>query len=411
MVEGGPVPSLVRRWRELGSDGQVRLESVDLWMLELPFVETVTTATHQHRRRPLVIVRLVASSGNGPIEGWGECAALAESRYDPEDVHRSFDTLEGTLLPSLEVGFGTARSLPELAALDGLRQAVPEAPMAFATLEMAVADAHLRAQGRSLAALLGVESRTVPIGAVLGLMPSEGALVDRVTSLAEQGFSRVKLKIRPGWDMSPLEAVSRALPSMRLQVDANGSYSKDDLDQLAELDRFRLLCLEQPFDPHDSDDPDGLTAHARLAACIRTPICLDESVRSRQDIAHALALGSCSVVCLKPARLGGLGQALAEVERCAADGTPLWMGGMFESGYARGVNRTLAALPGFSWPGDLSPARTYLAADLVAPPELTRAGETAELEACLPLGPGMGEPPRFDVVTRLAVRHALIVPP
>jgi O-succinylbenzoate synthase len=276
--------------------------------------------------------------------------------------------------------------------------------MAFAALEMAVADAHLRAEGRSLAGLLGVADRVVEIGAVQGVVSSEATLVERVVSLAEQGFSRVKLKIGPGWDIVPLEAVTRAVPAVRLQVDANGSYSGDEEDRLVELDRFGLLCLEQPFHPAD------LAAHARLAARMRTPICLDEGVRSRRDIADALAAGACSVVCLKPARLGGLGEALAVVESCWAEGTPLWMGGMFESGYARGINTTLAALPGFTWPGDLSPAATYLAADLVPPPELVRTGPGRALAARLPAGPGMGTPPARHVVSRLAVRQVRVPP-
>lgn len=404
MVDGGSGPSPSRRWREIGSGGRVRLESADLWMVEIPFLETVSTATVEHRRRPLVMVRLVARSDDQPIEGWGECAALADAGYDPEDVQRSFDALERTLLPALGSASATGRYLPVPADLAGLREAVPQAPMAFASLEMAVADAHLRAEGRSLADLLGVAGRAVEIGAVQGVASSEAELVARVASLAEQGVSRVKLKIGPGWDVSPLEAVTRAMPGVRLQVDANGSYSEREGDRLAELDRFGLLCLEQPFDPAD------LAAHARLAARIRTPICLDESVRSRRDIADALARGACSVVCLKPARLGGLGEALAVVDSCTTEGTPLWMGGMFESGYARGINTTLAALPGFSWPGDLSPARTYLAADLVPPPELVRTHGTAALAARPPVGAGMGTAPGLEVVARLAVRHVRVTP-
>ncbi len=260
MVDGGSGPSPSRRWREIGSGGRVRLESADLWMVEIPFLETVSTATVEHRRRPLVMVRLVARSDDQRIEGWGECAALADAGYDPEDVQRSFDALERTLLPALGSASAAGRYLPGPADLAGLREAVPQAPMAFASLEMAVADAHLRAEGRSFADLLGVAGRAVEIGAVQGVASSEAALVARVASLAEQGVSRVKLKIGPGWDVSPLEAVTRAMPGVRLQVDANGSYSEREGDRLAELDRFGLLCLEQPFDPAD------LAAHARAGS-------------------------------------------------------------------------------------------------------------------------------------------------
>ncbi len=352
----------------------------------------------------MVLVRLAAVSDDDAVVGWGECAALADTGYDPEDVHRSFQALEQVLLPRLASDTTRTHQLPRPSDLTALRRAVPHAPMAFAALEMAVADAHLRAERRSLAELLGVQGRTVELGAVVGVLPSEEALVDRVASLAGQGYSRVKLKVGPGWDVSPLQAVSAAVPGIRLQVDANGSYSTGDRTHLVEFDRFALLCLEQPF------ARDDLAAHARLAREIRTPICLDESVRSRREIADALALGACSVVCLKPARLGGLGEALAVIEACEAAGTPIWMGGMFESGYARGVNLSLAALPVFSWPGDLSPARTYLDTDLVPPPELVRAGRSGTVAARTPSGPGMGEVPDLVAVTSLAVKHVRVGP-
>ncbi len=383
-------------------------------MVELPFVETVTTANGQHRHRPLVLVQLAATSDNGPVEGWGECAALADTAYDREDVYHAFDSLQQTLVPGLGTLAPNGGRLPGTGDLSDLRESVPESNMAFAALEMAVADAHLRAEGCSLAGLLDVEDHDVELGAVVGILGSEDELVGQVTTLVEAGYSRIKLKIGPGWDVSPVEAVSRALadreprsgpmatPAVRLQADANGSYTDAEAGRLAELDRFGLLCLEQPLDPAD------LVGHARLATRLRTPICLDESVRSAQEIAAALDIGACSVVCLKPARLGGLGEALGVVESCRAGGIPLWLGGMFESGYARGVNTTLAALPGFSWPGDLSPAPSYLVTDLVPPPDLRRDAHTAALAARPPAGPGMGAPPDLDTVERLAVQHVRI---
>jgi o-succinylbenzoate synthase len=404
VAPGGPSASLSERWQRVGSGGRIRFEVADLWMLDLPFVEPVVTAAGEHRRRPLVMLRVMGTTDDGVTEGWGECASLADDAYDREDADRSFRALHQTLLPGLVAGLPPTRHLPGPSELAMLRRTEPQAPMAFAALEMAVADAHLRAEGRSLAGLLGVEGRAVRLGAVVGVAPSEPALVDRVAALAERGYTRVKLKIGPGWDVAPVEAVSRAVPGVRLQVDANGSYTEGDRSRLVELDRFGLLCLEQPFAPED------LAAHVRLARHLRTPVCLDESVHSGGEIAEALALGACSVVCLKPARLGGLGEALAVIDSCAATGTPVWMGGMFESGYARAVNLTLAALPAFRWPGDLSPARSYLQTDLVTPPELVRVGESGSVAARPPSGLGMGEAPDLDTVTRLAVQHVRVGP-
>ena len=230
-------------------------------MVELPFVEAVTTATGQYRHRPLVVVRLTATSDNGPVEGWGECAALADTAYDREDVHHALDSLQQTLVPGLGTLAAQSRRLPGPGDLSDLRESAPDSHMAFAALEMAVADAHLRAEGCSLARLLDVEDQDVELGAVVGILPSEDELVEQATSLVEAGYSRIKLKIGPGWDVSAVEAVFRALadrepqpgsvttPAVRLQADANGSYTDADTGRLAELDQFGLLCLEQPFDP------------------------------------------------------------------------------------------------------------------------------------------------------------------
>jgi o-succinylbenzoate synthase len=398
---------LSQRWRDIGSQSTVQLRAVELSMVELPFVHPVATAVGVHRNRPLVLVKVVGEAGGAIIEGWGECAALGDTTYDAEDVAVSFGALEGTLVPALLalVG-GTGHLLAPPSSLEAVRRAAPDAPLAFAALEMAVADAHLRAEDRSLAGLLGVEDHRVDLGAVVGVLPSIDALVDRVKGLADEGFTRVKMKIGPGWDVDPLVAVSRAVPGLRLQADANGSYVEDDATHLRELDRFELLCLEQPFERRD------LSAHARLAARMATPICLDEGLSSPTTVRTALAMGACSVVCVKPARLGGLGAALEVIEWCAQSAVPLWMGGMFESGYARGVNTALAALPGFSWPGDLSPARSYLDDDLVPAPAVARAGPSGSLRAAPPPGPGMGPPPGAEALEQYTVdRRRIEAPP
>jgi O-succinylbenzoate synthase len=401
----GPVsgPEPVRpteAWGALGSGRAPAVTAVQLWLVELPFLRPVQTAGGTHRSRPLVVVQLLATLHGVPVEGWGECAALGDTSYHHEDVERSFAALEGSLVPALlDQASVDGNRLPPPSGMDAVRGSAPGASLAFAALEMAVADTHLRAGQRSLASLLGVEGQAVELGAVVGQLATIDAMVATVTSLVDDGVTRVKMKIGPGWDVDPVAAVVSAIPGLRLQVDANGSYARSDSDHLADLDRFELLCLEQPF------DRDDLEGHARLAGRITTPICLDESVDSPESARRALAMGACSVVCVKPARLGGLGAALELVETCAAARVPLWMGGMFESGYARGVNATVAALPGFTWPGDLSPARWYLGDDLVPGLEPTRTGPDGGLVAAVPHGPGMGPAPDLGVLTRHMARH------
>ena len=425
MAGEGSSGTLSRRWSTIGTDGTegvdgtnstsatsaaedpVRLMSVGLWRIELPMRAPITTAKGVHRRRPLVMVELVGELDGSPVVGWGECAALADATYDREDVDGSFRALQDALVPGLlALASRSGGRLPGPSRLGPIRGAA--GPLAFAALEMAVADCHLRAGGTSLAARLGVEGRTVEVGAVTGQYDSIDKLVAGAEAVAEAGISRLKMKIGPGNDIVPVGAVSRAVPELRLQVDANGSYAEADGDHLAGLDRFRLLCLEQPLAP---TDPGGLHAHARLARRMTTPICLDESLDSPATTFDALARGACSVVCVKPSRLGGLGAALQVIESCAASGVPLWMGGMFESGYARGVNTTLAALNGFSWPGDLRPAGSYLDPDLLGEPALFRSGPGSALRVELPSGPGLGEPPDRRTLERLAVTRVRIDAP
>jgi len=395
--------SLARVWGEVGREESVVMHAVELWAVEVPLREPVHTARGTHRSRPLVMVRVMALADGTPTEGWGECAALADTTFDREDAAGSYATLERLLVPAL-VGSVAAASglLPRPSHLEAVRRAAPGAPLAFAALEMAVADAHLRAGHSSLAGLLAVEANPVPIGAVVGQVESTDLLVERVWTLTEQGFSRVKVKIAPGWDLDPVGEVRSVFPGLRVQADANGSYRRRDGDRLAALDAFGLLCLEQPLDRAD------LAGHAELAARMETPICLDESLDSPDAVEQALAMGACSVVCLKPARLGGLGPALEVIDHCTGAGIPLWMGGMFESGYARGVNTALAALPGFSWPGDLSPARSYLQHDLVPEAPLLRVGPARVLAAPPPLDGGMGPRPELRSLERFRTRWVRI---
>ncbi len=405
----GPPPTLTERWAELGDGPPVELEGVDLWKVELPFRAPVRTARGTLRSRPLVLIHLrgrtdAGRGAAGPmVEGWGECAALADTTFDSEDAGRSFAVLEHHLMPELlDRVAGRGGTVMGPSELLGVQAVAPDAPLSFAALEMAVADIRLRSANRSLAQLLGVAGRAVEVGAVCGQAGSVEELVAAVGELTDRGYGRVKVKIGPGWDVAPLEAVRHAFPDLGIQADANGTYGRDDADRLSTLDRFGLLCLEQPFDRRDLD------AHVDLGARMTTPICLDEGVDSPAKVFDALERGACSVVCVKPSRLGGLGPALEVAERCMSSGVPLWLGGMFETGYARGVNSALAALPGFSWPGDLSPARDYLGDDLVPAPQLSRPRPRRALTTELPGGPGMGPPPDRDVLERYGRRRTLL---
>ncbi|HVB94932.1 MAG TPA: o-succinylbenzoate synthase [Acidimicrobiales bacterium] len=351
----------VAAWSQLGADAAIRLDGVEIRLVELELVHPVRTSRGEHRRRPVVLVRLVGDDGGVPVGGWGECAALADATYDREDVDSAFSTLAETLGPAL-LSLAKEGMLPSIGALEALRSLAPRAPLAYAALEMAVADTHLRATGTSFADLMGVsrDQGPVPVGAVVGESGGDLAgLLERIDALVAQGYARVKMKIGRDADVEPIGAVRRAHPGLFLQADGNEDYTEADIDHLAELDTYALACLEQPFARGD------LGAHAHLARRITTPVCLDESLDSPQMVRSALETGACSVVCVKPSRLGGFGPALEAIRFCVASSVPVWIGGMFETGFARAANITLAAASGSPWPGDLSPADSYLRQDLI----------------------------------------------
>jgi O-succinylbenzoate synthase len=382
-----PAVDPVAAWAGLGAGSAIHLESMEIRLVELALIHPVQTSRGQHRRRPVVLIRLSASRGGVPLEGWGECAALVDATYDAEDVNGSFSTLQETFGPALLQLASTTGTLPSIDALEALRSAATGAPLAYAALEMAVADTHLRATDTSFPDLLGVsrDQAPVPVGAVVGESGDDvHGLIDRVDALVDEGYRRVKMKIGRGADIEPIRAVRGAHPGLFLQADANEDYTEADIDHLAKLDTYALGCLEQPF------ARDDLATHARLAKRIATPVCLDESLDSPETVRSAVEMGACSVVCVKPSRLGGIGPALEVFRACRGSSTPVWIGGMFETGFARAVNTTLAAASGSDWPGDLSPASSYLRHDLIP-----AARPAVDPRRVVPSrAPGMG--PAFD---------------
>lgn len=334
--------------------GLVRITEVELRRLRLPFRLPFRSAVGTTRWRDLLLVRVATPEG----DGWGECAALGEPTYSPEYVDGAAAVVRDHLVPLLMAATGgdvdAAGVAPALAPVRGH-------PMAKAALETAVLDAELRASGISLARHLEASRDTVEAGVALGTGPSVGALLDDVAAAVEEGYRRVKLKIAPGWDIEPVRAVrERFGDDLLVQADANGAYRLSDATHLAALDPFGLVLIEQPL------GPDDMVGSAELARRIRTPVCLDESITSASVAAGAIAMGAAAVINVKPGRVGGYLEARRVHDACVAAGVPAWCGGMFETGLARSANLALAALPGFTLPGDVSPPSRYLDGDLVA---------------------------------------------
>jgi o-succinylbenzoate synthase len=377
----------------------VRLSGVELVRVDIPFRRDIGTGAGVHSLRPLLFVRVVAEEG----EGWGECAALAGgTAVDP-----AFDEVEQVAVergvPRLwDATRARGGRLPSAAEVPQLFGHAPADRMLAAAFEMAVWDAELRAEGRSMADALGIGEglETMPVGAVVGIPEHHdlGALRDEVDAAVHAGAARVRLKIEPGWEIEPVRAVRADHPDLVLQVDANGSYRAGEADVavLSRLAEFGVLCIEQPLPPAD------LVAHARLARVLPVPICLDESLSTPRRVADALRNGACAMACLKPARLGGVGATRAAHAACAVAGVPVFVGGFFEAGLGRSSNLALAARLGRDATGlvsDLGDPAEYLSVDPCGYPPVVggRAGVRGQA--------GVGNRPDEAVLARLEARR------
>jgi O-succinylbenzoate synthase len=241
-------------------------------------------------------------------------------------------------------------------------------------------DLAARTRGVSIRALIGGTRDRVAVGVSLGIERDVATLVEQVLAHVAQGYQRIKLKIKPGWDLDIVRAVREAYPHGLLSVDANTAYTLADTAHLRQLDEYSLLMIEQPL-AHDD-----LFDHQVLQRALRTAICLDESIVHRRAAAHALALGSCRLINIKIGRVGGYTEALAIHDVCQAHGAPVWCGGMLECGIGRAHNLALASLPNFTLPGDISASKRYWARDVITQPfEVAGDGTVG-----VPSGPGLG---------------------
>ncbi|QIG45866.1 o-succinylbenzoate synthase [Nocardioides anomalus] len=365
----------------------MKMTGVELRRVAMPLRSPFRTSFGTETDRDILLVRVVTDAA----EGWGECVAMAAPLYSSEYADAAADVLRGFLVPRLAAGSADGR-LTGAHAVAPLLAPVKGHRMAKAALETAVLDAELRAAGRSFARELGAVHERVPCGVSVGIMDSVPQLLDAVAGYLDEGYLRIKLKIEPGWDVEPVRAVrERFGDDVLLQVDANTAYTLADAGQLARLDPFDLLLIEQPLEEED------VLGHADLAKLIRTPVCLDESIVSAQTAAAAIRLGACRIVNVKPGRVGGYLEAKRIHDVCVAAGVPVWCGGMLETGLGRAANVALAALPGFTLPGDTSGSGRYYAEDLTEPFVL------ADGHLDVPTGPGLGVVPLEERLAEVTV--------
>lgn len=358
----------------------MKLTGVELRRISMPLIAPFRTSFGVESTRDILLLRAVLAGPGGEAEGWGECVAMSDPLYSSEYVAASVDVLKRFFLPKL-----FAAGEVDGAAVGQALEPFKGHWMSKAAIETAILDAELRASGRSFARELGAVREQVPCGVSVGIADSVGKLLAEVEGYVAAGYVRIKLKIQPGWDVEPVRAVrERFGADLLLQVDANTAYTLADARHLARLDEFGLLLIEQPLPEED------VLGHAELAKVVRTPVCLDESITSARTAAAAITLGACSIINIKPGRVGGYLEARRIHDVCAAHGVAAWCGGMLETGLGRAANVALAALPGFTLPGDTSASDRYYRTDITEPFTLA-AGHLA-----VPSGPGLGVTPVAD---------------
>ena len=357
----------------------MKIERIELHHINLPLAHPFETSFGRELTRPCILVAVHA----GGLTGWGECSAGAGPWFSSETIETAWHVLRDFLIPAV-LGQEVVSPTDVVARFRRVRGH----PMARAGLENAVWDLLAQAQGVSLADLLNGAAvgrpcptrDRVPVGVSVGIEPALEVLLDRVDQHVAEGYGRVKLKIKPGWDVDVVRAVRERWPDLPLQVDANCAYTLDDAPVLRELDQFDLLLIEQPFHYDDIVD------HAQLQPQLRTPLCLDESIHSPEHARWALDIGACRVINIKVGRVGGLTAVRQIHDMCAARDVPVWCGGMLETNVGRATNVALATLPNFTLPGDISASARYYREDIAEPNFVLNDDSTLSV----PSGPGRG---------------------
>jgi O-succinylbenzoate synthase len=368
----------------------VRIERIELRLLRLPLVRFFETSFGRIHDRAFVLVTV----DDDGAAGIGECVADAHPYYSAETTRTAWHVIEEFIAPIvLGRELSHPREIyPALAAIRGHN-------MAKAAVEMAAWDLYANQRGVPLSEALGGCRSSIESGVSIGIQDSLEQLAERVSIERAAGYRRIKIKIKPGWDVEAVETIRSRFGSVPLMVDANGAYRLADANRLQALDRFDLMMIEQPLDYDDIRD------HARLQSRLRTPVCLDESLHTVRHADEAIEAGACRVINIKPGRVGGHAQSVEMHDLAARHGIPVWHGGMLESGIGRAHNIHLSTLPNFTLPGDVAASRRYYAPDLIDPE--IEVGPDGTIP--VPTAPGIGVhvvPERVDAATieRLELR-------
>lgn len=369
----------------------MKIERLELSLLELPLVHFFETSFGRIDKKHFVLVTVQG----GGLTAYGECVAEQDPYYSSETNETVWHIVTEFIAPRVVgVEFEHPRDIfPALAPIRGHN-------MAKAAVEMAAWDLHARQRHEPLSAVLGGLRERIASGVSIGIQDSLDQLAEKVHRELEAGYRRIKIKIKPGWDLAAVEMIRARFGSIPLMVDANAAYTLADADHLAKLDAFGLMMIEQPLEYDDIAD------HAALQRRLATPICLDESIKTVHIAEEALAAGACRIINIKPGRVGGFRESIRLHDLCATHGIPVWHGGMLESGIGRAANVHLSTLANFSLPGDIAASKRYFNPDLIEPAiEVASDGTIG-----VPRGPGLGVEVVQERLDRATLRRQTINP-
>lgn len=366
------------------------IQSIELREIRLPLIHFFETSFGRTTERHILLARVTDADG---AEGWGECTAGEGPFYSDEWTETAWTTLNKFLAPMVQ-----GKTIESAADVFSLMKAVRGHRMAKATVETACWDLEAKRAGVPLWKHLGGTRSEVSCGVSIGIQDTPEILLQKIRTEVDAGYQRIKIKIKPGWDLNIVERVRKEFPEIRLMGDANSAYKLSDVPLFQQLDQFNLMMLEQPLAHDDIFD------HATLQRQIQTPVCLDESIRSAEDAAHAIALESCRIINVKLGRVGGHSEA-KRIERVACENEiPIWCGGMLESGIGRAHNIAMSTLAGFTLPGDVSASARYWEEDIIEPPVKVSARGTIKA----PESPGIGFAVNLPRIEALTIRKEMI---
>jgi len=363
----------------------MKIERIELRELQMPLVHFFETSFGRTTTRRIVLVRVDADG----LTGWGEVTAGEAPFYSHETSETAWHILRDFLVPwTLGKDWAAPGDVaPRFRPIRGHN-------MAKAALENALWDIAAQQQNLPLAKLVGGTLEEIPCGVSIGIQTSIASLLEKIERELAAGYQRIKVKIKPGWDVNVLDAIRTRFPRILLMADANSAYSLADLAHLKDFDRFYLMMIEQPL------GWDDLLDHAKLQKQISTPICLDECIHSADDARKALEIGAGKIINIKLGRVGGFTAARQVHDVCRARNVPVWCGGMLESGIGRAHNIAMSTLPGFTLPGDVSASKRYWVEDIIDPEVTVSPQGTIHV----PQAAGLGYTPNLSRIEKLTVR-------